>query len=73
MADTTNIHRRSVLKAGAAARYGHTNDSSRKLAAEGVEALKEVSGSVDQVLGTLAGGVAQGRARRPSAPHPFSG
>ena len=31
-----------------------------RLAAEGIEALKEVSGSVDEVLGTLIGGVQSG-------------
>ena len=51
----------SAMKAGSAARYGHDkNDSTRKVAAEGIEALKEVSGSVDDVLGTLIGGVQSG-------------
>ncbi len=51
----------SAMKAGSAARYGHDkNDQSRKVAAEGIEALKEVSGSVDDVLGTLIGGVQSG-------------
>ncbi len=51
----------SAMKAGSAARYGHDkNDSTRKVAAEGIEALKEVSGSVDEVLGTLIGGVQSG-------------
>ncbi len=51
----------SAMKAGSAARYGHdTNDTTRKVAAEGIEALKEVSGSVDDVLGTLIGGVQSG-------------
>jgi IMP dehydrogenase len=51
----------SAMKAGSAARYGHDkNDSSRKVAAEGIEALKEVSGSVDDVLGSLIGGVQSG-------------
>jgi IMP dehydrogenase len=51
----------SAMKAGSAARYGHDrNDNTRKVAAEGIEALKEVSGSVDEVLGTLIGGVQSG-------------
>ena len=51
----------SAMKAGSAARYGHDrNDSSRKVAAEGIEALKEVSGTVDDVLATLIGGVQSG-------------
>jgi IMP dehydrogenase len=51
----------SAMKAGSAARYGHDkNDQSRKLTAEGIEALKEVSGSTDEVLGNLIGGVQSG-------------
>ncbi|HTJ78182.1 MAG TPA: IMP dehydrogenase [Rariglobus sp.] len=51
----------SAMKAGSAARYGHDKtDNSRKLTAEGIEALKEVSGSADDVLGTLVGGVQSG-------------
>ncbi len=51
----------SAMKAGSAARYGHDkNDNTRKVAAEGIEALKEVSGSVDDVLATLIGGVQSG-------------
>ena len=51
----------AAMKAGSAARYGHDKDDrARKVAAEGIEALKEVSGSVDEVLGTLIGGVQSG-------------
>ncbi|MBI3886066.1 MAG: IMP dehydrogenase [Opitutae bacterium] len=51
----------AAMKAGSAARYGHDkNDTVRKAAAEGIEALKEVSGSVDDVLGNLIGGVQSG-------------
>jgi IMP dehydrogenase len=51
----------AAMKAGSAARYGHDkNDTTRKIAAEGIEALKEVSGSVDDVLGNLIGGVQSG-------------
>jgi hypothetical protein len=42
-----------AMRKGSAARYGHTTGGKfNKVAAEGIEALKEVSGSVDQVLGT---------------------
>jgi IMP dehydrogenase len=50
----------TAMKQGSAARYGHLNDSTRKVAPEGVEALKEVSGSVDRVLGQLIGGIQSG-------------
>lgn len=51
----------AAMKAGSAARYGHDKqDTARKIAAEGIEALKEVSGSVDDVLGALIGGVQSG-------------
>jgi IMP dehydrogenase len=51
----------SAMKAGSAARYGHDKaDTARKIAAEGIEALKEVSGSVDDVLANLIGGVQSG-------------
>jgi IMP dehydrogenase len=50
----------AAMKAGSAARYGHAKDSARKSAAEGVEALKEVSAPVDAVLSQLAGGLQSG-------------
>ena len=51
----------AAMKAGSAARYGHSNkDTTRKATAEGVEALKEVSGSVDQTVQQLAGGIQSG-------------
>jgi IMP dehydrogenase len=50
----------AAMKAGSAARYGHVNDSNRKVAPEGVEALKEVTGSVDRVLAQLIGGIQSG-------------
>lgn len=51
----------SAMKAGSAARYGHEKtDTTRKLTAEGIEALKEVSGSTDDVLGNLVGGLQSG-------------
>jgi len=51
----------AAMKAGSAARYGYSEkNATGKIAAEGVEALKEVSGSVDQVLQQLIGGVQSG-------------
>ena len=50
----------AAMKAGSAARYGHASDSSRKVAPEGVEALKEVTGSIDRVLEQLIGGIQSG-------------
>ena len=50
----------AAMKAGAAARYGHTRDTAQKVAAEGVEALKELSGPVDAVLAQLIGGIQSG-------------
>jgi IMP dehydrogenase len=51
----------AAMKAGSAARYGHAaSDANRKVAPEGVEALKEVSGPLDRVMGTLIGGIQSG-------------
>jgi IMP dehydrogenase len=51
----------AAMKSGSAARYGHSSkDTTRKVSAEGVEALKEVSGSVDKILGQLIGGIQAG-------------
>jgi IMP dehydrogenase len=50
----------AAMKAGSAARYGHAPDVSRKVAPEGVEALKEVTGSADRVLAQLIGGIQSG-------------
>ncbi len=51
----------AAMKAGSAARYGHEKaDAARKLAAEGIEALKESVGSVDRVLAQLIGGIQSG-------------
>jgi IMP dehydrogenase len=51
----------AAMQAGSAARYGHAaRDASRKIAAEGVEALKEVSPPLDTVLSQLAGGLQSG-------------
>lgn len=52
---------RAAMKEGSAARYGHdVKDVNQKGAAEGIEALKEVSGSVDAVLKELIGGLQSG-------------
>ncbi len=50
----------AAMKAGSASRYGHAPDPTRKVAPEGVEALKEVTGSVDRVLEQLIGGIQSG-------------
>ena len=50
----------AAMRAGSAARYGHDKDPNRKIAAEGIEALKEATGSVDRVLATLIGGLQSG-------------
>ncbi len=51
----------AAMKAGSAARYGHSaKDTTRKIAAEGVEALKEVSASLATVMSQLVGGVQSG-------------
>jgi IMP dehydrogenase len=50
-----------AMKAGSAARYGHeVKDKTAKVSAEGIEALKEVSGSLESVLRNLVGGVQSG-------------
>jgi IMP dehydrogenase len=51
----------SAMKQGSASRYGHHKlDTDRKVAAEGIEALKESSGSVDSVIAQLIGGIQSG-------------
>lgn len=50
----------AAMKAGSAARYGHDRANHQKTAAEGVEALKEVSASADTVLAQIAGGLQSG-------------
>ena len=51
----------AAMKSGSAARYGHEkSDTTRKVVAEGIEALKEASGPVDRVLATLIGGIQSG-------------
>ena len=51
----------AAMKSGSAARYGHEkSDTTRKVAAEGIEALKEACGPVDRVLAQLIGGIQSG-------------
>jgi IMP dehydrogenase len=51
----------AAMKSGSAARYGHEKaDTARKVAAEGIEALKEACGPVDRVLASLIGGIQSG-------------
>ncbi|MHA3774226.1 IMP dehydrogenase [Verrucomicrobiota bacterium sgz303538] len=51
----------AAMQAGSAARYGHAaKDTVRKVAAEGVEALKELAAPLDTVLLQLCGGVQSG-------------
>lgn len=55
----------AAMREGSAARYGHDygknkNTPNGKIAAEGVEALKELSGSIDQMLSQLVGGLQSG-------------
>ncbi len=51
----------AAMQAGSAARYGHASrDTLRKVAAEGVEALKELAPPLDVVLQQLSGGLQSG-------------
>jgi IMP dehydrogenase len=51
----------AAMRSGSASRYGHLKaDTTRKVAAEGIEALKEISGSLDNVLSQLIGGIQSG-------------
>ncbi len=51
----------SAMEAGSSTRYGHgKNISKQKITAEGIEALKEVSGSVDDILHEFVGGIQSG-------------
>jgi IMP dehydrogenase len=51
----------AAMKAGSAARYGHdVKQVGRKVAAEGIEALKELSGPLDKVLSEYIGGIQSG-------------
>jgi IMP dehydrogenase len=50
----------AAMKAGSAARYGHANGAAQKVAPEGVDALKELSPSLDGILEQLIGGIQSG-------------
>ncbi len=50
----------AAMRSGSAARYGHDKNPTLKVAAEGIEALKEVVGSVERVLSQLVGGIQSG-------------
>jgi len=52
----------SAMESGSAARYGHEKMARKtdKIAAEGIEALKEVSGTLDDTLRPLVGGLQSG-------------
>ena len=50
----------AAMKVGSAARYGQPTNPTQKVAAEGIEALKEACGSVDRVLAQLIGGIQSG-------------
>ena len=50
----------AAMKSGSAARYGQPANPTQKVAAEGIEALKEACGSVDRVLAQLIGGIQSG-------------
>ena len=50
----------AAMRSGSAARYGHDKNPTLNVAAEGIEALKEVVGPVDRVLGQLVGGIQSG-------------
>lgn len=50
-----------AMKSGSALRYGHDKkDIGKKAAAEGIEALKEIAGSVDITIAQLVGGIQSG-------------
>ena len=51
----------AAMQAGSAARYGHDQkEIASKVAAEGIEALKEAAGSLSGVLRELVGGIQSG-------------
>ncbi len=52
----------AAMRAGSAARYGHKKAEAPtgKIAPEGIEALKELSPPLEQVLGQLVGGIQSG-------------
>ena len=50
----------AAMKAGSAARYGHSVPAAQKVAPEGIEALKEIAASLDRILTQLVGGIQSG-------------
>jgi IMP dehydrogenase len=50
----------AAMRAGSAARYGHSTNAMQKVAPEGVEALKELTGTLDRILSQLIGGIQSG-------------
>ena len=62
MDNAAPIERRlAAMKAGSAARYGHDiSNKADKITAEGIEALKEVSSSLDDALRMYVGGIQSG-------------
>ena len=51
---------KAAMREGSAARYGHDKGVTQKTAAEGIEALKELSGSLQNTLESLVGGIQSG-------------
>ena len=51
---------KAAMRKGSAVRYGHHKGVTAKTAAEGIEALKELSGSLQNTLGSLVGGIQSG-------------
>ena len=51
---------KAAMREGSAVRYGHDEGVTSKTAAEGIEALKELSGSLQSTLENLVGGIQAG-------------
>ena len=51
---------KAAMREGSAARYGHERGVTSKTAAEGIEALKELAGSLQTTLESLVGGIQSG-------------
>ena len=51
---------KAAMRKGSAVRYGHDEGVTSKTAAEGIEALKELSGSLQSTLENLVGGIQAG-------------
>ena len=51
---------KAAMREGSAARYGHDRGVTAKTAAEGIEALKELSGPLQATLENLVGGIQSG-------------